>query len=141
MKGQASVELLVLVGAILVSIASMLYLGMASNEQTVVAQAARDGIENAALALQLEYGCELSATHVGVSHGDITMSIKIRNAPPQGFTWENFRDNVVKPLLREQVLRFVGYALSGNFPEAVGPVSGRYYTYDVENIEVERVVL
>jgi hypothetical protein len=138
MRGQASVELLVLVGAILISVASMLYLGAGSNELTLVLRAARDGVENAALALALDYGCSVKIRELGFSAGVITIEVAVRNAPPSGQTWENFAENIVEPTVRAHVLRFIAYALTGAPPAEPYPVRTSYYTYDVE-VAAERV--
>ena len=102
MRGQSSVEMLVLISAILISVASMLYYGMGSNESTVVLTGARDGAENAIFNVDMQYGCSTNIEHVGISGGLITIEVKVRNAPPSGYSWENFSENVVENVIRDQ---------------------------------------
>jgi uncharacterized protein (UPF0333 family) len=46
-RGQASLETLILFAAILLAVSSLLYLGEGSNEGQVLLSSARDGAENA----------------------------------------------------------------------------------------------
>ena len=139
MRGQTSVELLVLISAILISVSSMLYIGMGSNDSSVVISGARNGAENAIFTIDMEYGCSTDIEEVSVSHGMVTIEVKIRNAPPTGYSWENFKENIVENMIRDQALKYIRYAISGYFPEVADLVKTTYATYDVE-VVVERVV-
>lgn len=139
MRGQTSVEMLVLVSAILISVSSMLYWGMGSNESAVVLAGARDGAENAIFTINMEYGCSTDVERVSVSKGIVTIEVNVRNAPPPGYSWDNFSENVVENIIRDQALKYIRYSFSGYFPEAADLVKGTYATYDVE-VVAERVV-
>jgi len=139
MRGQTSVEMLVLISAILISVSSMLYVGMGSNEATVVLGGARDGAENAIFTIDLEYGCSTSIEEASVSKGIVSIKVKVRNAPPPGYSWENFSENIVEDMIRDQALKYIRYAISGYFPEVADVVKGNYDTYDVQAV-AERVV-
>ena len=138
MKGQTSAEMLILVGAILIAVASMLYLGLGSSEMSAVMQTARDGAENAIAAIDAEYGCSIDIEELGFDAGTITISVAVRDAPPASITWENFRENIVKKNIREEALKHIQNAIGGSFPATAGPVKTAYYTYDV-TVEVRRV--
>ncbi len=131
MRGQSSAELLVLVGGILITVTSLLYLGLGGNESSVVLGAARDGAENAISNLDARYGCAIDIDNLTFNAGTITVSVAVRNAPPKTFTWNNFRDNVVKKDIREAALKLIQNAVGGHIPSAAAPVKTSYYTYDV----------
>jgi hypothetical protein len=131
--------MLVLVGVILISIASMLYLGAKGNEPSVAMIAAQDGAENAIFWLAAAYECAIEIEEVEFSAGLVTIEVAVRYAPPPGFTWENFSENVVEPTIREQALKYLTHAVTGSFPVETRPVQTSYYTYDVE-VVAERVV-
>lgn len=138
MRGQSSAEMLILVGAILVAVASLLYLGTGSNESAVVMRAARDGAENAIAAIDADYGCSINIEELGFDAGTITISIAVRSAPPDNIAWDNFRENIIKKNVRDGALKHIQNAVGGSFPTTAGLVKTAYYTYDVA-VEVRRV--
>jgi hypothetical protein len=131
MRGQSSVEMLVLVAAMLISVASLVYLGMRDNESAAAMLAARDGAENAIAALDTQYGCSIDVEKVGFDAGAITVYVVVRDAPPENLTWENFWENTVRPSIRREALRHVSNAVTGSLPAAVEYVRTSYYIYTV----------
>ncbi len=133
MRGQTSFEMLILIGAILIAAASMLYLGLGSNESAVVMRAARDGAENAIAAMDAEYGCSIDIEEVGFDTGMITITVSVRNVP----ALENF-DNMAKDNIRIGALKHIHNAVGGSFPTIAGAVKTAYHTYDV-TVELRKV--
>ncbi len=133
MRGQSSAEMLILISVTLIAVASMLYLGIGSNESAVVMRAARDGAENAIAVIDSEYGCMIDIEEVGFDAGMITITVSIRDSPAV----DDF-DNIIKENIREGALKHIQNAVSGSFPLTAGPVKTSYYTYDV-TVEVRRV--
>ncbi|MDI6884098.1 MAG: hypothetical protein QMD00_03015 [Hadesarchaea archaeon] len=133
MRGQSSAEMLILVGAILIAVASMLYLGTGGNESAVVMRAARDGAENVIAALDAKYGCSIDIQEVGSYAGTITITVTVRDSPAV----ENF-DNIIKDNIRTGALMHIQNAVGGSFPATAQPVKTAYGTYDVA-VEVRRV--
>jgi len=131
MRGQSSAEMLILVGAILLTVTSLFYLGLGSNESTVVMQAARDGTESAIANIDIKYGCSIDIENLSFTTGTITISVAVSNAPPADISWSNFRDNIVKKNIREEALRYIQNAVGGHFPSIAAPVKTSHYTYDV----------
>jgi hypothetical protein len=129
-RGQSSVEMLVLVAAILISVASLVYMGTRDSESTAVIRAARDGAENAIAVLNVEFGCSIDIEEIGFNAGAITVHVIVRNAPPENLTWENFWESVVKPRIRMEALKYINNAVTGSFA-AVEYVRTNYYTYTV----------
>jgi hypothetical protein len=129
--------MLILVGAIFVAVASLLYLGTGANETAAIMQAARDGAENAIADIDVEYGCEIVIEEVGFDAGAITISIAVRS-PPSGIRWENFRDNIIRPSIRDGALKHIYNAVVGFIPKDADNVRTRYYTYSVE-VDARRV--
>ncbi len=138
MRGQSSAEMLILIGGILIAVASLLYLGTLSNESAVVMQAARDGAENAIAAIDAEYGCSIDIENLTFDAGMITMSVAARNAPPDNIDWEDFSENVIGENIRNGALEHIQNAIGGYFPATAAPVKTAYSTYDVA-VEVRRV--
>lgn len=130
--------MLILVAAILIAVASMSYLGIGSNESAVVMRAARDGAENAIAAIDAEYGSSIDIEEVGFDAGTITISVAVRNAPPDNIDWDDFRDNIIKENIIEGALKYIQNAVGGYFPVTAAPVQTAYYTYDV-TVDVRRV--
>jgi len=131
MKGQSSAELLILVGGILLTVTSLLSFGLGSNESAIVMQATRDGAENAIFNIGTGYGCSIDIDNLAFNSGIITISVSVRNAPPDNFTWSNFSENVVKKNIKEAALKLIQNAVYGQIPSAVAPVKTASYTYDV----------
>jgi len=131
MRGQSSAEMMILVGAILVAVASLLYLGAGSNEMETVKSAARAGAENAIADIDAEYGCEIIIEEVGVDAGTITIYVNVRGGPPP--------DNQIRDNIRASALKYIYQAVVGFFPENAEPVKTGYYTYDVA-VEMRRVI-
>ncbi len=131
MKGQSSAELMILVGGILIMVTSLVYLGLGSNESSIVLGAARDGAENAVSNLSARYGCAIDIDNLVFNTGTITVSVAVRDAPPDNFTWADFRDNVVAKRIREAGLKMIQNAVGGHIPSTAAPVKTSYYTYDV----------
>ena len=131
MRGQSSAEMLILIGAILVAVASLLYLGVGSNEMATVKSAARAGAENAIAALDAEYGCEIIIEDDGFDAGTITIYVSVRGGPPPD-------DQAISDNIRSSALKYIYQAVLGSFPENAEPVKTGYYTYDVA-VEIGRV--
>lgn len=131
MKGQASAEMLILVGALLVAVASLLYMGAGSNEGAVVMSAARVGADNAITTLATEYGCAIDIESLGLDAGKITISVNVMGGPPPD-------DNTVLGSIRTGALKFIHQAIYGSFPENAKPVKSGHYTYDV-TVKIRRI--
>ncbi|GAI48344.1 unnamed protein product, partial [marine sediment metagenome] len=99
--------MLILVAAILVAVASLLYIGIRSNEMAVVMSAARDGAGNAIATLDAEYGCAIDIEQLGFDAGTITIHVKVRGGPPPD-------DNVIRDSLKDGILKFIHNAITGS---------------------------
>lgn len=131
MRGQSSAEMLILVGAIIITVTSLLYLGSGGSESAVVMQAARDGADNAITGIDANYGCSIYIENLSFSTGTITISVAARNAPPDNVSWSYFRDNTINKNIRDAALKYIQNAVSGSFPSVAGPVKTPHTTYDV----------
>ncbi len=131
MRGQASAEVLILVGAILAVVASLLYMGAGSNELSVVMAAARTGADDAIAALGAEHGCAIDIERVSFDAGMIKIRVAVRGGPPPD-------NRAISDNIRAGALRFIQHAIGGTFPENPQPVKTGRYTYDV-SVEVRRV--
>jgi hypothetical protein len=116
--------MLILVGVILITIASVFYLGAGAHERSTVMRAARDGAENTIAALGAGYGSEIDIERLGFDAGTITIHVVVRGGPPPG-------DGTIRDNIRGGALKFIHNAIAGSFPRVAGPVKTRYYTYNV----------
>ncbi len=132
MRGQSSAEMLILVGAILVAVASLLYSGTGSNEMAVAMSAARVGAENAIAALDIEYGCTIGIEQLDFNAGTIMIHVNVRGGPPPD-------NQTISDNLRQGALKHIYNAIVGFLPETAEPVKTSHYTYDVA-VEVMRVI-
>lgn len=124
MRGQASLETLVLFAAILLAVSSLLYLGQGTNEDRVILASARDGAENALFRLQRDYGGSARLAEVRMEKGRVRVSV---------MTWGlTCPENLVKEEVRGDALRFMWKAVTGGFPSVVQPLRTSRGTYDVE---------
>lgn len=130
MRGQASVELLIIAAAVLVVAASLLTMGGSSNEGDVVLAGARLGADNAIAGLGSAYGCSIDVETVGFEDTTVTISLIVRGAQPDNAT--------ISAAVRDNALAFIHYAVHGGFPLTPEPVSARYGTYNV-SVSLERV--
>jgi len=129
-RGQASLETLILFAAILLAVSSLLYLGQGSNEGQVLLSSARDGAENALHRLQEEYGGAARVGEVRMVRGTVKISVMVWGL--------SCPENVVREEVRGDALRFMWRALTGKFPSTVQEVRTPRGTYGVE-VEVEEV--
>lgn len=126
-----------MVGVILIAVTLILYLGTKANEMSAVMRAARDGAENAIADIDAEYMCEIVIEEVGFDAGSIKISVAVRNPPPN-ITWENFKENIIEPSIRDDALKHIHNAVAGFLPENADNVKTSYYTYGVE-VDARRV--
>jgi len=131
MRGQSSAEMMILMGAVLVVVSSVFYLGAGGNERATVMSAARTGAENAIAALDSEYGCAIDIEQVGFDAGTVTIYVNVRGGPPPDN--QSILDNI-----RTNALKYIYQAVVGSFPESAEPVKTGYYTYNV-NVGLRRV--
>jgi len=78
MRGQASIESLLILAAVLSTAAALVIMGQRSNEITNAEAAARLGAENAIAALNMENGCMIDLTWLGLRDDAITIQLAVR---------------------------------------------------------------
>ncbi|MEM2204697.1 MAG: hypothetical protein QXF66_03890 [Candidatus Hadarchaeales archaeon] len=131
MKGQVSLEALVLFATILLILSSLLYLGEGTNETQLILASARDGTENALSRLQWEYGGTGRIREVKMVKGTVKISVMVWGM--------NCPENLVKEEVRRDALGFMWKAVGGVFPSLTQPLRTSRGTYDVEvSVEVVR---
>ncbi len=78
MRGQASIETLLILAAVLSTVAALVIMGQQSSEITNAEAAARLGAENAIAALNMENGCMIDITWLGLRDDAITIQLAVR---------------------------------------------------------------
>ncbi|KXA94789.1 hypothetical protein AKJ65_03425 [candidate division MSBL1 archaeon SCGC-AAA259E19] len=130
MKGQASVETFLILGAVLAVTAGLLYVGQKNSESINAISAARIGAENAITDLELEH--ELTINIREIERVDDNIEIDL-NYWGEEIPRESLEENV-----RIGALKFIHQAFKDEFPENAEPVSTHYHTFDVK-VTAERV--
>ncbi|MEM3402035.1 MAG: hypothetical protein QW179_04190 [Candidatus Hadarchaeales archaeon] len=103
MRGQTAPEALILISAILLSVASLAYLGTASNDSAVALRVVRDGAENILAQIDFDYGCSSEVESVEIAGSRATVWVAVRDAPPGSFSWDNFRENILIKGLKDNL--------------------------------------
>lgn len=129
--GQSSAEFLALAAGILLTATSLLYIGLENNELSSVLQAARDGAEEAIATIELSYGCPANVENLRYNEGKITISLTLIFSPQDESNWTEFKENVVKKMVREYALNCIRNAVSGQETPTAVPVKTIFHTYDV----------
>ncbi len=132
MRGQTSLESILLVSAIILIGGAAVYTGQVSNEAVVVSYVARDGAENAIVAVDMEYGTSTDIERLEYfDNGTIIISLVVRGTPPVDIEWENFRENILENKIREVALKHAWNAIGGTFSYTTDPLQTNLHTYDV----------
>jgi uncharacterized protein (UPF0333 family) len=130
MRGQAAVETMLIIGAILTVVSALMLVGQRSNEADSAMSAARTGANEAIAQLNMQYGCQISVDELTFNDGMISLSLTASNGGPS--------DSVIRDGVRTEVLKYVYQAVNGVFPDNVQPVRTRNYIYDV-SVAINRV--
>jgi len=131
MRGQAAVEAMLILAAILAAVVAFLPAGQRSNEVSGVMSAARVGADKAITELSMQYGCAIDIAKLDFEGGNITIHLTTGISGPP--------DATISDKVRSEALKYIYQAVSGGFPKNVGPVRTRNYTYDV-SVAITRVV-
>ena len=130
MKGQAAMETLLIVGAVLVVISALMVAGQRSSEVSTALSAARTGADKAIAKLDAQYGCQMSVYDLSFNNGTITITINALSSVPPNAVIENE--------VRTEALKHIYQAATGTFTENAQPYVAKYYRYDV-SVVVTRV--
>ncbi len=82
MRGQASIETLMIIAAVLTVLATLLARGVHSNEASNATAAARVGASEAIEALALEYGVDIGITECDRDGDNIVLYLSVQSPPP-----------------------------------------------------------
>jgi len=125
LKGQTSLEMLLLFSGILIAATSLVYFSRGRSEEQLVLGGARLGVENAIAGLR-EEGGEFLVKGCWMENRKALFRVAVRGS--------GLSDGEIENRLRENALSFLCYTLTGSFPSQPGPIGG----YDVE-IRIERI--
>lgn len=131
MKGQAAIEMLLILAVILTAVVAFLPAGQRSSEVSSVMSAARVGASKAIAELGMQYGCTIDITKLTFEGGNITIYLTASMGGPT--------DATISDKVRDEALKHIYHAVKGTFPENAMPVTTGDYTYDV-SVAVTRVV-
>jgi len=125
LRGQTSLEMLLLLSGILVAATVLVYTSTGKSEEQLVLGGARLGVENALAGLK-EEGGEFWVERGWLEGKRVIFEVAVRGS--------GLSDAEIKDRLRENALSFLWYTLTGSFPIQPGPIRG----YNVE-VRVERL--
>jgi hypothetical protein len=125
LRGQTSLEMLLLLCGILIAATALAYFSRGRSEEQVALGGARLGVENAIAGLR-ENGGEFSVEESWLEGGTVVFRVAVRGS--------SLSDTEIENRLRENALSFLWYTLTGSFPSQPGSVRG----YDVE-VRIERL--
>lgn len=125
MRGQTSLEMLLLLSAILIAATTLTFYSRGRGEEQMVLGGARLGVENAIAGLR-ENGGEFAVVGSWLEGRTVVFRVAVKGS--------SLSDAEIENRLRENALSFLCYTLTGSFPSQPGPVGG----YDVE-IRIERL--
>lgn len=97
MRGQASIEMLMIAAAVLTVLATLVVQGVRSNEAGNVIAAARVGAGEAMGALALEYDININVTDCSLDGDNVVLYLSVQGSPPPD-------DGTVKDIVEEGVL-------------------------------------
>ncbi|MBS3815901.1 MAG: hypothetical protein KGY45_05010 [Hadesarchaea archaeon] len=117
-KGQASIEALMILAAVLILAASFQAMGKSSNEDTNAIAAAKKGIQDAMTELSTEYGDDFDITSWDKIDKDFVFHVSVQGSSPPS-------DNLIESKTENSAL------------EQLRKVVGTDYTV---NVVVERVI-
>ncbi len=127
MKGQASIEALLILAAVLAVASGFLYQGIESSNSINTLEASRNGAENAISRIQIENEIALRINGISRQNENITIIIDNWGGTPPKDTEEQ---------VREDALEFLYQAYYGNFPETdIDNVSTPHHNYTI-NVEL-----
>lgn len=130
MKGQAALETLLTIGAILTVISTLMVVGQRNNEVGSAISAASTGVNKAVAQLNMQYGCQISVDNLTFHDGIISINLTTYGGDPS--------DPVIRDEVETEALKYVYQGINGVFPDSAQPVVTRNYTYDV-SVTVNRV--
>jgi uncharacterized protein (UPF0333 family) len=131
LRGQAAVEVLLILVMILIAVAAFLLAGQRGNEVSSIMSAARGGANRAIMELSMQYDCVIDIAGLNFDGGDITIYLTTGTGGPQ--------DTIISDNVRNEALKWVHQTVNGTFPENAAPVRTKNYTYDIM-VEITRVI-
>lgn len=124
MKGQASVEALLILAAILAVSSGLIYHGLDSSNAINGISAARTGAENAISRLELKYDISIQISGLNVKGDSIEFSLEYWGEPNLKTT--------IKNEVEEDSLEFLHQAFKNNFPnKPISSVKTQHHNFKV----------
>lgn len=130
MRGQGTVEAMLILAAVLAVSAGLLYVGQRNSEPISALSAARTGAENAISRLELEHELTINIREIEWVNDNIEIELNYWGGE---ISREALEENV-----RIGALKFIHRAFKDKFPEIAEPVKTQYHTFDV-TVSAERV--
>ncbi len=130
MKGQASIEAIFILAAVLLIASGFVIQGQQSGNPVNAASAAKTGAENAINNLEMKHDVEITISEVDLTDDEINIKIN--------FWGGELSEASIEENIRTDSLKYVYQAFKGDFPKDPNPVSTSHHNFTV-TVEAERV--
>ncbi|KXB06644.1 hypothetical protein AKJ52_01900 [candidate division MSBL1 archaeon SCGC-AAA382C18] len=123
MKGQGSIEALLILAAVLTVTSGFLYQGIESSNSINALSAAKNGAENVTSRIEIENEVTIRITSVSEQNENITITLD---------NWGGKLPTDTKKKAKQGALKFLYQAFNGNFPnKEINKVNTAHHTYRV----------
>lgn len=112
MRGQASIEALLVFAGVIMILAALLPMGLRDNEVDIAIAAARSGGENAIAGLVLKYGDDMDIRGWDIHGDNITLYLSVQGPPPPD-------NQTIENAVRENALDQISQAGIGGYSVSV----------------------
>ncbi|MFP4005417.1 MAG: hypothetical protein ACLFUR_01705 [Candidatus Hadarchaeia archaeon] len=119
MRGQSSVEALLVLAVVLSSVVGFLYFITGSSQETNALTAAREGAENAITRYELENGATVNLSEASLDDGQITISLKY---------WGPLDESSLAESVRMNALRYIYRTVEADYPSSISALDNRVST-------------
>lgn len=123
MKGQASLEILLITIGVLTVSAGFFFYGQSNQEPHLAKTAAKTGIENSINKIEFKKSANINIKNLNINGDEIKTTLVFWGA---NISISSLEENV-----RKEALKHIYHALHGTYPETAQPVSTQYHIYDV----------
>lgn len=136
MRGQSSIESLLVLAAVLSAVSGIVYVSVESFQGVDAISAAREGVENAITKFEIENGASIRVSGVSRSGDNLSVVLKY---------WGDLDNNSVQSEVRRGALNYIYRAFNGEYPgsgfDYDNGVSTSHHTFllPINNIHCQKV--
>lgn len=107
MRGQSSIESLLILAAVLSTVSGIFYVGLGNSQEIDAVSAAREGVENTITKFEIENGASIRIQEVSREGDNINIALKY---------WGNLDNSSVRDEVRRGALNYIYRAFNDKYP-------------------------